>query len=67
MTRPIACVTGAGSGIQERRSPQTLGARGFHVVVTDIASSMSAERDRRRVIESAQGAATPRRDRSRRL
>jgi NAD(P)-dependent dehydrogenase (short-subunit alcohol dehydrogenase family) len=35
MTRPIACVTGAGSGIGAAIAT-TLGHRGFHVVVTDI-------------------------------
>jgi NAD(P)-dependent dehydrogenase (short-subunit alcohol dehydrogenase family) len=35
MTRPVACVTGAGSGIGAAIAT-TLGHRGFHVVVTDI-------------------------------
>jgi NAD(P)-dependent dehydrogenase (short-subunit alcohol dehydrogenase family) len=35
MTRPIVGVTGAGSGIGAAIA-ETLGARGFHVVVTDI-------------------------------
>jgi NAD(P)-dependent dehydrogenase (short-subunit alcohol dehydrogenase family) len=35
MNRPIAVVTGAGSGIGAAIAA-TLGARGFHVVVTDI-------------------------------
>ena len=35
MTRPIAGVTGAGSGIGAAIAA-TLGARGFHVVATDL-------------------------------
>jgi len=35
MSRPIACVTGAGSGIGAAIAT-TLGARGYHVVVADI-------------------------------
>jgi len=42
MTRPLACVTGAGSGIGAAIA-STLGARGYHVVVTDI-DLASAER-----------------------
>ncbi len=35
MTRPVACVTGAGSGIGAAIAAM-LGSRGYHVVVTDI-------------------------------
>lgn len=35
MTRPVACVTGAGSGIGAAIAT-TLGNRGYHVVVTDL-------------------------------
>jgi meso-butanediol dehydrogenase / (S,S)-butanediol dehydrogenase / diacetyl reductase len=46
MSLPIACVTGAGSGIGAAIA-RTLGARGFHVVVSDIdlaaASKVAAE------------------------
>ncbi|HEY5438819.1 MAG TPA: SDR family NAD(P)-dependent oxidoreductase [Acidimicrobiales bacterium] len=35
MTRPIACVTGGGSGIGAAIAT-TLGERGYHVVVTDV-------------------------------
>ena len=35
MTRPLACVTGAGSGIGAAIA-RTLGERGYHVVVTDL-------------------------------
>jgi len=51
MTRPIAGVTGAGSGIGAAIA-ETLGARGFHVVATDIDIS-SAEATASR-LESAQ-------------
>lgn len=51
MTRPIVGVTGAGSGIGAAIA-QTLGARGYHVVVTDI-DLESAEATASR-IESAQ-------------
>jgi NAD(P)-dependent dehydrogenase (short-subunit alcohol dehydrogenase family) len=51
MTRPIAGVTGAGSGIGAAIAT-TLGARGYHVVVTDVDPS-SAERTASQ-LESAQ-------------
>jgi len=50
MTLPIAGVTGAGSGIGAAIA-ETLGARGFHVVVTDVDLD-SAERTASR-LESA--------------
>jgi meso-butanediol dehydrogenase/(S,S)-butanediol dehydrogenase/diacetyl reductase len=51
MTRPIAGVTGAGSGIGAAIA-ETLGARGFHVIVTDL-DLESAEATASR-LESAQ-------------
>jgi meso-butanediol dehydrogenase/(S,S)-butanediol dehydrogenase/diacetyl reductase len=51
MTRPIAAVTGGGSGIGAAIAT-TLGARGYHVVVTDV-DLESAQRTAS-IIESAQ-------------
>ena len=51
MTRPIAGVTGAGSGIGAAIAA-TLGARGYHVVVTDL--DLSSAEATASMIESAQ-------------
>lgn len=51
MTRPVACVTGAGSGIGAAIAT-TLGDRGYHVVVTDI--DVEGARRTASIIEGAQ-------------
>jgi NAD(P)-dependent dehydrogenase (short-subunit alcohol dehydrogenase family) len=51
MTRPIACVTGAGSGIGAAIAKE-LGKRGYHVVVADI--DIDAARSVATSLESAQ-------------
>lgn len=54
MTRPIAGVTGAGSGIGAAIAT-TLGVRGFHVVVTDV--DLASAESTASTIESAQALA----------